>query len=111
MINGIFYVEKALNCDSKTDGGKGHVQNDSSRYYHVFWMLMAALCIVLRPASCVFWTSCAILVLLRLEKSKRWRTVALGVSVGAVTFAVSACVDRWMYGRYVANMCLKMGWD
>ena len=66
------------------------------------WLVMAALCVVFRPSSALFWLLPAALELVgQRSAAKRLRLLGHGLAVGGACLALSTLLDRWCYGRWV----------
>ncbi|PRW18326.1 GPI mannosyltransferase 3 [Chlorella sorokiniana] len=87
-------------------GGSGRARSSKAdaaaqRRHQRAWIACAALCVVFRPASALFWVLPAGLALWR----QRGRALGLllldAISVGGGILAASVLVDRAFYGRWV----------
>lgn len=65
----------------------------------VSWVFCAAVCVVLRPASSVFWGCCAVHSVVS-HSRYRYERVICGLFVGLGVLGVAGLVDRCMYGRW-----------
>lgn len=65
----------------------------------VRWVSSAALCIVIRPASSIFW-ACAGLYAVARCRCRRMLLIVIGLVVGLGVLGGASILDRWMYGRW-----------
>ncbi len=70
----------------------------------VVWVMLGALCVVLRPASGLFWAMLAVRALLwpapgTSRARYRVTLLALGVAVSGIVLALTTWLDWFMYGR------------
>lgn len=74
------------------------VAHDTARYT-VYWVFCAALCVVLRPASGVFWGILAVYSVV-FNRGRRVLHIMTGLLVGCLVLFAASSIDRWMYGRW-----------
>ena len=73
--------------------------------YIAKWVMFGALCVVLRPASGLFWAMLAGRALLwpapgACRTRYRFMLLSLGVAVSGTVLALTTCLDWIMYGRF-----------
>lgn len=75
-------------------------QDISDPVRHVKWIVFAALSIVFRPASALFWACVALYIVGKVRgRKERIEVIVLGIVIGALVIGLSCCVDRLFYGR------------
>ncbi|KAI8109069.1 hypothetical protein M9435_005485 [Picochlorum sp. BPE23] len=74
----------------------------SDPLHHIKWIVFAALSIVFRPASALFWACVALYIVskLRGRSKERIEVIVLGIVIGTLVIGLSCCVDRLFYGRW-----------
>lgn len=80
------------------------VTDKDRTYSMMIWVTLGALCVVLRPASGLFWAMLAVRALLwpapgTCRTKNRMLLLALGVSLSGAILALTTCIDWLMYGR------------
>jgi len=73
-------------------------RHDVARYT-VYWVFWAAVCVVLRPASSVFWGCCAVYSVIS-SAQYRYIRMCIGLAVGLGVLGLASIIDRCMYGRW-----------
>lgn len=75
--------------------------NISDPLHHIKWIVFAALSIVFRPASALFWACVALYIVskVRGRSKERIEVIVLGIVIGTLVIGLSCCVDRLFYGR------------
>lgn len=81
---------------------KANIAASRLRPLHWYWQLMAALSVVFRPSSILFWGITALMyVLSGVKPHKRRSVMEQGLVVGFSTLAFATLWDRIWYGRQV----------
>ena len=66
----------------------------------IVWVLMAAMCCVLRPPSALAWALIAAQQVVQSpDRLHAWRLVRLGLSIGGAAVLCAAALDRAAHGR------------
>lgn len=65
------------------------------------WMLAAALCVVMRPPSAIFWAIVAGIYIMTIPRKKRLTALLHGMGIGCAVLGASFAWDRVWYGRWV----------
>jgi GPI mannosyltransferase 3 len=65
----------------------------------VRWMILAALCCVLRPPSVLFWAAAAVVYVMACPYASRWRVIHRGLFIAGLVLASNTVWDRMWYGR------------
>ena len=72
----------------------------------VGWILCAACCVILRPASALFWAVVAAYVV-SCRRGARISLIVRGICLGLLVLVFSVCIDRVLYDRYgISLICL-----
>lgn len=76
-------------------------RNMSNPLYHTEWIVFAALSIVFRPASALFWACVALYMVSNVggRSKERIQVILLGIVIGSIVIGLSCCVDRVFYRR------------
>lgn len=90
----------------RTNAKRGRQHEDPKRMWKsavaertARWVLCAALCVVLRPASGAFWILIALHAVVT-NKRCRVEIINTGLVVGLGILCMAAMIDRFMYGRW-----------
>ena len=68
------------------------------QYADTGWILCAACCVILRPASALFWAVVAAYVVY-CRQGSRISLIVRGIALGLLVLVSSVCIDRLLYDR------------
>ena len=84
----------------RINSSKGRQSVDTVRC-QIGWMLAAATCVVLRPASALFWTAAASYVVYVSPRDRKIKVIYVGMVTGSLVALFAMLIDRILYKRLV----------